>query len=328
MSADTFSERDYPGHIRSIVHAATKADTPVWIAGGQVASAETTRELLETLRWTVPTVFVLIAGLLLLAFRSLRATLMAALTVTIALVWTLGTAVVLDMPLNLITAIVPPLVITIGLSYTIHLLSAYFLAFQQPELQTQAQRVLWVMNRIKTGLFLSAATTIAGFLALLLNKLPAIHQFAILSSIGTAYCALLTVAFLPASLNLIGCSRDRSPAGARMFAVWAEKLANFDVKYRGWIIATAALLLPVAIGLSTSIKTGTEFIKAFDETSVVRRDFETINASFNGANTVSIFIETNVTDALTDPDLIRRLDDFQAWLRAQPEIGAVASYVD
>ncbi len=328
MSAQTFSEQDYPGHIREIVHGTIAPGTPVWIAGGQVASAETTRELLETLRWTLPTVFVLIAGLLLLAFRSLRATLMAAMTVTIALIWTLATAVMLDMPLNLITSIVPPLVITIGLSYTIHLLSAYFLAFQQPELQTQAQRVLWVMNRIKMGLFLSAATTIAGFLALLLNKLPAIHQFAILSSIGTAFCALLTLVFLPASLNLIGCSRDRSPAGARMFAVWAEKLAAFDVKYRGWIIAVAALLLPVAIGLSTRIKTGTEFIKAFDETSVVRRDFETINASFNGANTVSIFIETNVTDALTDPDLIRRLDDFQAWLRAQPEVGAVASYVD
>jgi predicted RND superfamily exporter protein len=248
--------------------------------------------------------------------------------VTLALLWTLATAVVLNMPLNLITAIVPPLVITIGLSYTIHLLSNYFLAFQQPSLQTQADRVLWVMHRIRMGLFLSAATTIAGFLALLLNKLPAIHQFAILSSIGTAYCALLTLVFLPAALNLVGCSRDRSPAGARMFAVWAEKLAVFDVKYRGWIIATASAIVAVHIAFAMDIKTGTEFIKSFDEDSTVRRDFERINQEFNGANTVSIFIETNVTDSLTDPDLIRRLDEFQIWLRAQPEVGAVASYVD
>ena len=328
MSEEVFAERDYPGHIRGIVHSVAASDTEVRIAGGQVASAETTRELVDTLRWTVPTVFLLIAALLFAAFRSLRATIMAMITVSLALLWTLGTAALLNMPLNLITAIVPPLVITIGLSYTIHLLSNYFLSFQQPELQDQAARNLWVMNRIKTGLLMSAATTIAGFLALLLNKLPAIHQFAILSSIGTAYCALLTLVFLPAGLNLIGCSRDRSPAGARMFAVWAEKLATFDVKYRGWIIATAAALIPIAILLSLNIKTGTEFIKAFDESSPVRQDFEAINREFNGANTVSIFIETNVTDALTDPDLIRKLDEFQGWLRVQPEIGAVASYVD
>jgi predicted RND superfamily exporter protein len=327
MPEDTFAARDYPGEIRKIVREIA-GDAEVWIAGGQVASAETTHELLQTMRKIVPTVFILVAALLLVAFRSIRATLMAAVTVTLALVWTMATAVVLDMPLNLITAIVPPLVVTIGLSYTIHLLSNYFLAFQQPDLQTQAERVLWVMNRIKMGLFLSAATTIAGFLALLLNKLPAIHQFAILSSIGTAYCALLTLIFLPASLNLIGCSRDRSPAGARMFARWAEKLAVFDVKYRGWIIAAAAIIVPINLWFAMDVKTGTEFIQSFDEDSTVRRDFEAINREFNGANTMSIFIETNVTDSLTDPDLIRRLDEFQSWLRVQPEVGAVASYVD
>jgi uncharacterized protein len=126
----------------------------------------------------------------------------------------------------------------------------------------------------------------------------------------------------------VGCSRDRSPAGAHMFAVWAEKLAAFDVKYRGWIIAAAGVIVALNIVFAMDLKTGTEFIKSFDENSTVRRDFEAINREFNGANTVSIFIETNVTDSLTDPDLIRKLDDFQNWLRAQKEVGAVASYVD
>jgi predicted RND superfamily exporter protein len=327
MDEPTFAARDYPARIREIVRDAA-GEREVWITGAQIVKSETTKALLETLRFTVPAVFVLIALLLLLAFRSLRATLMAAVTVTIALLWTLATAVVLKMPLNLITAIVPPLVITIGLSYTIHLLSNYFLAQQQSELKSDSERALWVMNRISTGLALSAATTIAGFLALLLNKLPAIRQFAILSSIGTAYCAILTLVFLPLALNMVGTARDRTLAGDRVFTKWAEKLAAFDIKYRGWIIAIGAILIPLDLWWATDIRTGTEYIKSFDESSPVRREFEAINQAFNGANGISIFIETNITDSLTDPDLIRKLDQFQDWLRKQQEIGAVASYVD
>jgi predicted RND superfamily exporter protein len=327
MDESSFAERDYPARMRAIV-GEVAGEREVWITGTQVVRAETSRALVKTLKFTIPAVFLLIALLLLLAFRSLRATLMAVFTVMLALLWTLATAVLLKMPLNLITAIVPPLVITIGLSYTIHLLSSYFLAQQQADLKTDGQRVLWTMVRIRTGVSLSAATTIAGFLALLLNNLPAVKQFAILSSIGTVYCAVLTLLFLPASLNLIGCSRDRALAGDGMFSVWAERLAAFDIRYRGWIIAVGAILVPLDMWFATDIRTGTEYIRSFDENSEVRRDFEAINQAFNGANGLSIFIETNVTDSLTDPDLIRRLDQFQGWLRQQPEVGAVASYVD
>src|SRR3546814_9212654 len=118
--------------------------------------------------------------LLFLSFRIWRATIAAALTFALTLLWTLASAVLLRMPLNLVTAIVPALVVTLGLSYTIYLLSAYFDAFGRAWLQERAARTRWVINSAGIGLMLSAATTAASFLSLLISPLPAIRHFAVL----------------------------------------------------------------------------------------------------------------------------------------------------
>jgi predicted RND superfamily exporter protein len=300
----------------------------VRITGTLPVRAATAAALAHTLAFTVPAVFALVALLLLLTYRSLRAALSALLAVGMALALTVATAVVLGIEFNLVTAIVPPLVITIGLSYTIHLLSAYFLSQQMVPKAQPNERAEWVMNRIATGLTLSGATTIVGFLSLLLNPLPAIRSFALLASIGTAYVGLVTLVFMPPLLNMLGSSRRQQPVAERLFAAWGVRLANFDTRWRMQIIAVAVVLIPLDIYFATRIRTGTEFIQSFGPGSLVRQDFEAINKTFNGANLVTIYVDSHVNDALTDPVQIRPLAQLEDWLRQQPEVGAVVSYVD
>jgi len=322
-----FLKRDYPTQIRAIV-GEIAGDSQVWVTGTPVGGTATTKALIKTIKFTIPAVFGVILLLLLIAFRSLRAMLVAAATVGTALLWTMAVAALLHIPMNLVTAIVPPLVITLGLSYSIYLLSAYFTATQDPSLKSKVDRTVWLTNRASVGLMLSGGTTVISFMALLLNVLPAIKHFAVLASVGSAFGVLLSLTFMPAALAIIGTSRTHRTMGEVMFANWAHKLARFDQKWRGWIIAIALILIPLDLVFATRIHAGSEFIKSFDEKSQVRQDFEAINTAFNGANMISILIETHVNDALTDPGLIREVDDLEGWLRKQPEVGAVVSYVD
>ena len=327
VSEAEFLSRDYSNQIRSIVREVA-GDDEVWITGTPVGRAATTMALIKTLKFTIPAVFGVILLLLLIAFRSLRAMLVAAATVGTALLWTMASAVLLRIPVNLVTAIVPPLVITLGLSYSIYLISAYFSSFEQKGIKNKPQRNVWLINRAAIGLVLSAGTTVISFLALLLNVLPAIRHFAILASIGSAIGVLLSLTFMPAALSVIGTSRLRKPVGEIRFAAWALKLASFDEKWRTWIIAIALIMIPLDLIFASRIHAGSEFIKSFDEKALVRRDFEAINTAFNGANLISILIETHVNDALTDPERIRDIEGLEQWLRQQPEVGAVVSYVD
>lgn len=321
-----FRRHDYARQFRELAQQVT-GSSEVWLAGSPVVRAASTGAMLDTLIFTVPLIYGLTVLLLYLSFRSLRATFAVVLSVSLALWWTAATAALMGLSLNLVTIITPPLVITLGLAYSIHLLADYY-SMDAPTLEARRRRTQQVMNRVGTGLLLAGGTTIAGFLALMPNGLPAIREFAVLSAIGVGYLFVLTLFFLPALMDLLRCAPRKREAGERIAAKWSERLAAFDIRWRKPIVGVALVLVPVNLWLASGIPVGTDYIKSFREGNPVREQYEAINDTFNGASMVSILVETHVNDALTDPELVRGVDDLQAWLRAQPEVGQTISYVD
>lgn len=354
VDEEQFMDRDYPALIRAAVREVA-GDRPVWITGSPVVKAATTHALLKTLGFTIPMIFLIMAVVLYAAFRSLRSTLVCLVAVGMALLWTIATVVAFDLTFNLVTAIVPPLVLTLGLTYAIHVLSDYMaqapsgaekVAHTAADLADAAglkslgrtlgglfrpaghERMEETLKQVAVPVAMSFATTVIGFLALAFNPLPAIQQFGFLSVAGVAFAALVSLLFIPAALSLTGSSRMRKlPAEAflRRGSAW---LAAFDLRHRVAILLVGLSLIPVGLWLATDIKSGSEYIRDFSPTSPVRTDYEAINKAFNGANSLSILIETHVNDALTDPALAREIEQLQVWLRQQPEIGSAISYVD
>lgn len=329
VSEDMLLTGDYPAQIRAIVREVA-GNAPVWITGGPVVKTATTRALLDTLVFTIPLIFAIMAVVLMIAFRSLRAMLVCMVTVAIALLWTVATVSLLGLTLNLVTAIVPPMVLTLGLTYTIHVLSDYLKHEAVPAVEGAAKvdHSVATMTHIAVPIGLSFVTTVIGFLGFLPSPLPAIRQFGVLSMAGIGYAALLSLVFIPAMLALTGSKTREHLPGEAAFQRVAAKLAEFNLKHRVAILVFGFLLIPAGIWLALDIRAGSEVIRDYPEQSEVRRDYEAINAAFNGANVLSILIETHVNDALTDPELAREIEKLQAWLRQQPEVGSAVSYVD
>ncbi|MGQ0699742.1 MAG: MMPL family transporter [Panacagrimonas sp.] len=323
---ERFRRDDYTAQFRQLAHDITGSDE-VWVTGSPVVKAASTGAMLRTLGFSLPMIYLVTVLMLYAAFRSLRATLAAVLTVTLALVWTLATMVALGLSLNLVSIIMPPLVITLGLAYAIHLLSDYFDTSARTA-EERRVRTREVMNRVGTGLLLAGASTIAGFVALMPNGLPAIREFALMSSIGVGYLCVLILFFLPALLDLLHSGTVQRDWGGALADRWADRIASFDIRWRQPIIWIALILVPLNLWLASGIPVGTDYIKSFREGNPVREEYEAINRTFNGANIVSVFIETHVNDALTDPELVRGIDEFENWLRQQPEVGQAISYVD
>jgi uncharacterized protein len=323
---DLLLEADYPAQIRAIVREVA-GDVPVWITGGPVVKAATTRALLDTLVFTIPLIFGIMAIVLLVAFRSLRAVLVSMVTVAIALLWTVATVSLLGLTLNLVTAIVPPMVLTLGLTYTIHVLSDY-LKHEPGAQPAPIERAQATMAHIAVPIGLSFVTTVIGFLGFLPSPLPAIRQFGVLAMAGIGYAALLSLVFIPAMLTVTGSKPQEHLPGEAAFQRVAARLAEFNLKHRIAILVIGFLLIPAGLWLALDIRAGSEVIRDYPADSEVRRDYEAINTAFNGANVLSILIETHVNDALTDPELAREVEQLQVWLRQQPEIGAAVSYVD
>jgi predicted RND superfamily exporter protein len=322
-----FLREHYEQRFRDIALKET-GSSEIHVTGASVIKAATTLALLDTLAFTIPTIYGLIVVLLLIAFRSVRATLTAVVGVSIAMIWTLAAAVALEIPLNVVTVITPPLVVTLGLAYAIHLLSDFF---SEPARDAEERRArsAHVMRELAPALLLATATTIAGFLALLINALPAIRQFVWLSVLGVFFLLLLTLFFMPAMLSITRCGRhEQNHFGQRMAAKFAGPLARFDTRWRGRIIGIALVIVPLCLWLATGIPVGADYVKGFVAKHPARIAYEAINREFNGANLVAVHIDSHLNDALTEPELMQAIDSLQTWLRAQPEVGATVSYVD
>ncbi|HUR42022.1 MAG TPA: MMPL family transporter [Verrucomicrobiae bacterium] len=358
LDEQQFRDSRYPERIREAV-AKVAGDVPVWITGSPIIKSATTSALLQTLTFTIPLIFGLMAVILMIAFRSLRSMLVCVLTVAMSLLWTVATVILFGLTLNLVTAIVPPLVLTLGLTYAIHVLSD-FLKHEPPSAaeralkgaaevtrqlpavsnalgglskmfrreRSNADRAAETMTAIAVPIGLSVVTTVIGFLGFLPNPLPAIRQFGALAMVGIGYSALLALVFIPAALTLVGSSQRRELPGEKMFKRMAESLATFDLRHRIPIILVGLSLIPLGVWLATDIKAGSETIRDYGVDHPVRAEYEAINGAFNGANALAILIETHVNDALTDPELAREVENLQVWLRAQPEVGSAISYLD
>ncbi|WP_428312557.1 MMPL family transporter [Hydrocarboniphaga sp.] len=322
-----FLREHYEQRLRDIAFKET-GSSEIHVTGASVIKAATTLALLDTLAFTIPTIYGLIVVLLLIAFRSVRATLTAVVGVSIAMIWTLAAAAALEIPLNVVTVITPPLVVTLGLAYAIHLLSDFF---SEPARTADERRArsAHVMRELAPALLLATATTIAGFLALLINALPAIRQFVWLSVLGVFFLLLLTLFFMPAMLSITRCGRqEQNHLGQRLASRFAGPLARFDTRWRGRIIGVALVIVPLCLWLATGIPVGADYVKGFVAGHPARVAYEAINREFNGANLVAIHIDSHLNDALTEPELMQAIDSLQSWLRAQPEVGATVSYVD
>ena len=320
----TFRRNDYPDRMRAVALEVVPGAT-VRVTGAPVIKRATADSLLATLAFTLPAVFVVIALVLLFAFRDLRLVLAGTLTVGVSLVGTLALLVSLDWKLHLLTALTPALVVTQGLCYCIHWLSDFVRYHDGRTPTARAQ------NALKHGalpLLLNAVTAVAGFLALLVTPLPAIHQFALLTAFGVLLSMVAALTLLPALVLVLGCKAARGNPHSALYDRVATWLAKNSIQRRKLIVAVAVTLLAGGGLLATQLQSGTEFVRSFPAESQVRQDYEAINSAYGGANVLTVLIETHVADALTDPARIREVDALAAWLREQPEVGAVYSYAD
>jgi hydrophobe/amphiphile efflux-3 (HAE3) family protein len=301
-----------------------RGDAAVWITGGTVVKAETSRILVRDLSRTIPLAIAVCIAVSLLAFRSLPGLLVPVSTTLLALVWTLGLVAAVGGSLNLVTAVVPPLILVVGFAYAIHLVSEY-----HDELRSDPEArepVYAALTKVALPVALTGLTTAAGFLSLTVSPIGAIREFGIIATLGVVLAVATSLVSAPAVLALLPRPRlAAATTGAATFGRAMEALGRFDVRFRWPILLAAGIVAAFSIWGATRIRVSTEF---FPPDGVLRQNIDAVNEHLEGANTIYVVLETEYRDAFREPVNLREVEQLQAWLDAQPEIGGSTSLVD
>jgi predicted RND superfamily exporter protein len=317
--------------IRSIAQE-ERGDAELSVSGGPHLKVEISRTLVRDFIRIIPPILLLLALIPFLAFRSVIGVLVPLLTVVVSLVWTVGVLGWIEQPLNIVTSIVPPLILTVGFAYAIHVVSAYYDEIKEEPPGSIAERrevVRKGLDEVSVPVIVTGMTTAAGFLALTLSPLGAVREFGLLSVLGVL-CTMVVSLTLAPSLLVLAPSRSsrRAPLGKGPLEALADRLSQVVLAYRGAVLAGGVLLLGVAIYGTTQIEANTSYFETFPPDSRVRVDFERVNERFGGVNPFSIVLDSDIPDAFMEPTNLGAVRDLQDWLEAQSEIGDTTSVAD
>jgi len=313
------------------VVAEERGEMTAWLTGGLYAKAETARLMLEDIRRTLPLAVAVAMGVAWLSFRSFRGLLIPAATTLLSVTWTLGFISAIGMSLNLLTVIIPTLLLVVGFAYAIHVVSEYYDVLAEGEQRGDPRGdgpaiVNAALKQVSGPILLTGVTTAAGFLSLTISPIRAIKEFGAFSTLGVAVTVLVSLTFAPALLALLRTpSRVRDRHAGGFFEKAADWLAAFTVRRRTWLLcAGAGVALLSLIGMS-NIRVSSVFV---EPGSALEASAQALNEHLEGANAFYVVLETNYKGAFKEPENLRRIQTLQRWLEAQPEVGGTTSIVD
>ncbi|HZX74309.1 MAG TPA: MMPL family transporter, partial [Cyclobacteriaceae bacterium] len=117
-----------------------------------------------------------------LFFRSFRAVIFSMIVISVVVVWVLGTVVLFGYKITLLTGLIPPVIVTIGITNAIYLLNKYHLEYAK-HLNKEAA-IAVVVRKMGLATFLTNLTVAIGFLTLLSTDIMVLREFGIVAGIN------------------------------------------------------------------------------------------------------------------------------------------------
>jgi len=269
------------------------------ITGDGVISAEINELASEVNQFLGPLIFVIILVILFISFRRPSFVILPMLTLLVATIWLFGTMVIIGIPFNVMYVALIPLIMGLGVDYSVHLFHNYRVEIEQGKEVSEA-----IKNSVKdigNAMFLAMITTVIAFMSFLTATVPPIRNLGLLLGLGVAYTFITTITLLP-SLRYILDKRkkDIKRKISRLKKVDVSyvmgRISKFVIKNQKKIIIVMLVFTIFFAYQATMIDTGFNFQDFAPEDTESIELFEVIGKDFpySTENEERILLEGNV----------------------------------
>ncbi|MEW5945425.1 MAG: MMPL family transporter [bacterium] len=312
--------RDYGGtyvsqldrDFRRIVRGEAVPGVRLHLAGPAILDAEINRISRHQNTVFPPAVFVLIVLLLVFIFRSAGGVLFPTAAIAASMVWTLGVFSLSGRTLGIMTTILAPLILVLGVAICVHVVTQY--REEASGSADSGEAVSRAFASIARPCLFTALTTAAGFSALTLSRIPMVKELGAFATAGVFITLAVSMSVVPALLTYVRLPRGGAggdfAGGAFDGALgWT---ARVNARYR-WhiVVGTAAVFAAGAAGISR-IVVETNELELLHAGNAVRRDTAFVENELSGMVSVEFIIEGDGTVA--DPATLREMRRFQSYL--------------
>ena len=266
--------------------------------------------------------------ILLLFFRSFKAMLFAMTVVAIGVIWTVGFQVLLGFELTILTGLIPPLMIVIGIPNCVYIINKYHNEFKSHGNQIKA--LTRVVQKIGNAVFLTNTTTALGFATFMFTSTMILVEFGIVATIGVFSVFLVSITLMPIILSF------QKPPSLRhvkhLERQWLKLVINRIIvvvtNYRKWVYIIAIALFLTAIYGITKIKTTGNIADDLPRHDPVFLDLLFFEKNFKGVLPFEITVDTKEKGGALKLNNLQKIDKLGNLLEKYPEFSKAVSMVE
>ncbi len=303
--------------------------TIVHLSGLPFIRTEMANRLQKEMRWFTLGSILLSAFILLLFFRSLSATLLSLAVVIIGVLWSFGTLELLGYKITLLTALIPPLVVVIGIPNCIYFLNKYHTAYRETgEKKTALVQMITKMGIVT--LFCNIAAAI-GFAVFALTKSEILKEFGMVAGINIFLLFFISLIFIPAVLSMLPPPRQSHTRylDNRLLKNSLMHLETWTLNHRKLIYLATALLVVFSVLGIFRLKSVGYIVDDLPKGDKLYTDLKFFETHFKGVMPLEILVDTKKRYGVSrNLNNLERIDSLVQYLNSRAYIGKPLSITE
>ncbi|RLD79272.1 MAG: RND family transporter [Bacteroidetes bacterium] len=266
--------------------------------------------------------------ILYLFFRSFKVVFFSMLVVGIGVTWVMGTMGIFDYKITILTGMIPPLIIVIGIPNSVYLLNKYHAEYKRHGNKIKALYV--IISKVGNATFLTNLTTALGFATFIVTQNKILVEFGIIASLNILGVFILSITLIPIFFSYLSPPKDRhiKHLDYKYVHFFIEKLVHVVNNKRKLIYVLAGLIVFIGIYGTTLIKTEGYIIDDIPHDNPVYVDLKFLENNIGGVMPLEITIDTKKKKGVYQYKNLKKMDKLINELKKYPDLSKPTSIID
>ena len=261
-------------------------------------------------------------------FRSYRATFITLLVVMVGVTWAFGFIGLFRFEITVLSALIPPLIIVIGVPNAVFLINKY-----QQEIKKhgqQAKALQRVIAKVGNATLMTNITTASGFATFVFVKSDLLREFGILASVNIISIFILALLIIPIIYSFMPLPKKKHLN--HLERKWIENVVDWMERMvrnqRITIYFATVIVLVLSIIGVYKIKVSGSLIEDMPKSTGFYKDIKFFEKEFGGIMPLEILIDTKKDKGVMKLSTLKKIDKINEVIESFPELSKPISVVN
>jgi len=272
---------------------------------------------------------ILSAVILLIFFRSFSAMWLSLTVVIFGVIWSFATIYLMGFKISLLNALIPPLIVVIGIPNCIYFLNKFHTSYNQ----TGDKKKALVMMVDKMGIvtLFCNLTAAIGFAVFALTQSQILKEFGIVAGLNIMILFFISLIFIPIVLSYLPNPKSRHTRYLenKKLKQWLDRLERWSLNHRKLIYIITTVIVIFSIGGMTRLKSLGYIVDDLPKSDKIYTDLKFFESNFKGVMPLEIIVDTKKKQGVTrNLNNLERIDSLSQFLITIPGIARPLSITE